>query len=344
MKAVVYSTKKFEKEFLTRANNKRHDLFFMTNRLSESTVDYAKGKDAVILFSGDVCNEKVIEKLAEYKIKYINIRSSGYDNIDLKAAEKHGIHVANVTQFSPFAIAEHTIMLMLSLSRKLLPSYKQIHDYNFNVDKLLGSDLHTKTVGIIGLGNVGSSVAQVLNAFGCQILAYDTVMKKNLARKFHFNYVDFKTLLKESDIISLHVPLNEATHHLINEEAISEMKDGVMLINTARGGVVKTTAAIEGILSGKIGSMGLDVYENESGLFFEDHSNDTRRDELMVKLLGLKNVIVTGHQAFLTEKSLSILAEYTIQNLDLWQNAQESTNELIHYTMKSKPKKDLITL
>jgi len=316
MKVVAYSINPFEKEFLIRANQKKHDITLISNALSLETTPYAKGKDAVLVFTNDDVSEDVINKLADLGVKYIGTRSKGTDHIDKKVAEKRGIKLANVPVYSPQAIAEHTVALALALSRNLVKANANIHDFDFRLDDLMGFNFSGKTVGLIGMGQIGIATASIFKSMGCHVIGYDA----NIHEKHdHVPLTSLNELLAESDIISLHAPLTDETKHIINKLTIRQMKPNVMLINTSRGGLINTADVLNALESGKIGYLGLDVYEFEKGLFFEDHENDKKRDALLDKLISYPNVLVTPHQAFLTAESLQEIANQTIKNLDLWQ-------------------------
>jgi len=315
MKVVAYSIQAFEKEFLIKANQKKHDITLISNRLTEETVGFAAGKDAVVVFTNDDVSKTIIEKLAAFGVKFIATRSVGTDHIDKLAAANNGIKVANVPMYSPEAIAEHTIALTLALSRHLAVANRHSRHFNFRLDELVGFNLFGKTVGIIGLGHIGLVTAKLFSAFGCRVLGYDIEPVTDIA----INLVTLDELLMQSDIVSLHAPLTDETRHIINDATIALMKDGVMLINTSRGGLIDTVHVADALFAGKIGYLGLDVYENEKGLFFEDHEHDEHKDALLTKLLSHPNVLVTPHQGFLTREALQEIAAKTISNLDLWQ-------------------------
>lgn len=315
MKVVAYSIKEFEKEFLARANNKHHDITLISNSLSLETAMYAEGKEAVVVFTNDDVSEPVINKLADLGIKYIATRSLETDHIDRKAASLRQMKVANVPSYSPQSIAEYSVMLALSLSRKIVPTVNSSKEFDFRIDHHIGFNFYGKTVGIIGLGNVGKATAAIYNGMGCKVIAYDINYHdtKSVAEK-----VSLDTLLAESDIISLHVPINEDTKYLINNQSISKMKNGVMLINTGSGELIKTNDVLNALKSRKIAYLGLDGYEFERSLFFTDHRLDTNKDNILEQLLAFPNVIISPHQAFLTKEALQEIANLTIKNLDNW--------------------------
>lgn len=328
MKVLVYSAKDFEIPYLEKANQRKHQLDFTKDALCSQTAMKAVGYDAISIFSADEACFLTIEKLKEFGVKYIALRSVGYDNVNLRAASRLDIRVANVPAYSPYAIAEHAIALLLALNRKLIESNFRVNHYNFNLNNLVGFDLNNKTVGIVGTGKIGAVTSKIMHGFGCKLLAYDIVEDETLKERYNIRYTSLTELCEQADIISLHVPLNTETHQLINEELISVMKDGVVLINTARGSVINTEDVIDGLKSAKIGALGMDVYENEKGIFFKDHSQEIPHDDLLLKLNAMPNVLITGHHAFLTEEALTNIAETTVYNFDCWESGKESENEL----------------
>ena len=321
MRVVAYSIKTFEKEFLAKANQKKHDITLISNPLGLETALYAEGKDAVIVFTNDDLSAPVINKLADMGIRYIATRSVGTDHIDLAQAAKRSIKVANIPAYSPESIAEFAVALVLALSRKLVSTVDHSREFDFTSNPHPGFSLHGKTVGIIGLGNTGLAAAAIFKGFGCKVIGYDI---STLSKSASVKPVGLERLLQEADIISLHVPLTPASHHLINRESISLMKPGVMLINTSRGAVVNTADALDALNSGQIGYLGLDVYENEKGLFLSDRHLDPSCDNLLARLVQHPNVIVTPHQAYLTVEALNEIAIRTIQNLDQWQKNNQT--------------------
>ncbi|WP_339626602.1 2-hydroxyacid dehydrogenase [uncultured Winogradskyella sp.] len=328
MKVVVFSSKDFEIPYLEEANKGRHQLTFIKESLSSKTAIKAVGYDAISIFSADDACFNTIEKLRDFGVKFIALRSAGYDNVSLRTATRLGLKVANVPEYSPNAIAEHAVALLLAVNRKLIVSNQRVKYFNFNLNNLVGFDLKNKTVGIIGTGRIGAVMTKIMHGFGCNILGYDLDQNQELVTKYNLRYTTLKELCAEADIISLHVPLNTATHQLINEDLIYEMKDGVILINTARGAVINTEAVIEGLKNRKIGALGMDVYENEKGVFFSDHSLNIPDDDLLIALNARPNVLITGHHAFLTEEALTSIAEATIYNLDCWMAKKDTENEL----------------
>lgn len=328
MKTLVYSAKDFEIPYLEKANCKKHEFTFLEASLSSESAVKAIGYEAISISSAGKASPIVIEKLKDFGIKHITLRAVGHDNVNLNVANTFGIKVANVPAYSPYAIAEHAIGLLLTLNRKLIEANKRVKSFNFDLNNLIGFDLNNKTIGIVGTGKIGVIMTKIMHGFGCELLGYDVVENKELTKRYGMQYQSLEALCKKADIISLHVPLNSETHHLIDENLIDKMKPGVVIINTARGAVLNTEDVIKGLRSGIIGALGIDVYEKESNLFFTNHSNDIITDEMIIKLNAMHNVLITGHQAFLTEEALTNIAETTIYNLDCWSENRETENEL----------------
>ncbi|TVZ28680.1 D-lactate dehydrogenase [Gillisia sp. Hel_I_86] len=328
MKTTVFSTHKFEEPHLLSANKGRHELKLLEVRLAQNTASLAQGTEAISLFTSDDASAEVLEKLSALGVKYIALRTAGYNNVATEKAAELGIKISRVPAYSPYAIAEHTMALILALNRKLIRANNRVRDMNFSLNGLTGFDLNGKTVGVIGTGKIGAILVKILYGFGCKILAQDIIEDKNLISSYGVKYTDYKTICRQADIISLHVPLISSTRHLIDSKHISLMKPGIMLINTSRGGLVDTKAVIEGLKTGKIGYFGIDVYEEEEGLFFEDHSEDILQDDVIARLMTFNNVLITSHQAFLTETALTNIADTTIYNLDCFEKGTVSGNEV----------------
>jgi len=327
MDVMIYSTRKFEKNHLEKALS-QHQLHLSDTRLTIETAALAQGSDAVCIFVNDDASAPVLEKLKKAGIKYLALRSAGFNHVDLNVAQRLGFKVARVPEYSPAAIAEHTIALMLGLNRKMIRAHNRVRDMNFSLEGLTGFDMSGKTAGIIGTGKIGQVVARILYGFNCNILAYDPFPNEDIQKKFGVKYTDLTTLFHECDIITLHLPLTGESRYMINQENIDKMKHGVMLINTSRGALVNTRDVINGLKTGKIGYFGLDVYEEEEGLFFEDHSDDIVQDDVIARLMTFQNVLITSHQAFLTQEALSKIAETTGYNIDCWEKGVPSENEL----------------
>ncbi|NIJ15388.1 NAD(P)-dependent oxidoreductase [Sphingobium vermicomposti] len=317
MDVAVFSTRNYDREFLDRANNAAgglHELRYFEAGLSEQTVSLAAGAGAVCAFVNDRLDRGVLTELHAHGTRLLALRSAGFNHVDLEAAEALGIAVARVPAYSPQAIAEHTVALILSLNRKLHRAYVRVREGNFALDGLLGFNLGTRTVGIVGTGRIGAVVAHILRGFGCRLLAFDPAPDEEL-RRLGVEYVEFSELMKQSDIISIHCPLTPQTHHLINGVSLQMIRKGAMLINTSRGAVVDTPAVIAGLKSGRIGALGLDVYEEEGDLFFKDLSDTMLQDDVFARLLTFPNVLITGHQGFFTREALAAIAEITIENI-----------------------------
>jgi D-lactate dehydrogenase len=328
MKVAVFSTKSYDKQFLEAANAYYgHELLFFEPRLTCDTAILASGIPAVCAFVNDQLDEKTLKVLAKQETHLIALRAAGYNNVDLKAATKLGLTIVRVPAYSPYAVAEHTIGLILALNRRIHRAYNRVREGNFSLDGLLGFDLNGQTVGIVGTGKIGVIVSQILKGFGCQLLTYDLHPNPE-CEALGTKYVELPELFQKSDIISLHCPLTPETYHLINAQAVEQMKPGVMLINTSRGALIDTQAVINSLKSRQIGYLGLDVYEQESDLFFEDLSFDVIQDDVFQRLLTFPNVLITGHQAFFTENALKNIAETTLSNITDFEQCKLSPNQV----------------
>ena len=315
MKVVFFSSKAYDQQFFSKTNKEHeHELKFLEVSLNESTAVLAKGHEVVCIFVNDVANKKVLQVLAEQGIKLVALRCAGFNNVDLNMAGELGIKVVRVPAYSPHSVAEHTVALILTLNRKTHRAYNRVKEGNFALNGLMGFDLHGRTIGIIGLGKIGLVTAKILKGFGCRVLGYD-ITEHEEAQEIGIEFSDLDTLYKESDIISLHCPLTPQTYHMISDESISKMKDGVMIINTSRGATIDTRAVIKGLKSEKIAYLGLDVYEEEADLFFEDLSDKVIKDDVFMRLLSFNNVLITGHQAFFTTDAMQAIASVTLQNI-----------------------------
>lgn len=330
MKVAIFDTHRFEKETLQQAATGTHELIFLDVRLSAKTAALAAEAEAACIFVNDSGNEETLRALSEQNITHLALRSAGFNHVDLSAAKSLGFSVANVPEYSPHAVAEHTVAMILALNRKIVRANRRIMELNFSLNGLVGFDLNGKTVGIVGLGRIGSVVAKILHGFGCHVLGFDAYPNLDLTSKYDVQFVDIDSLCKKSDIITLHTPLNKDTNHLVNKERLSLMKPGVMLINTSRGGLVDTKAVINSLKKRHVGYLGIDVYEEEAGLFFEDHSDDDLlMDDTISRLMTFKNVLITSHQAFLTTTALSNIANTTMNNISCWERGEVSPNDLI---------------
>jgi D-lactate dehydrogenase len=316
MRIAVFSTRSYDEEFLGPAfDGSEHELVFLLPRLTAETLPLAAGFDAVCVFVQDRLDRGVLEALALAGVRLVALRCAGFNNVDLAAAAEFGITVVRVPAYSPYAVAEFTVGLMLALNRKIHRAANRVREWNFALDGLLGFDFHGRTVGIIGTGQIGAGVARIMHGFGCRLLAADIRENPELLA-LGARYCSHDELFAASDIVTLHCPLVKETFHLISEGAISRMKSGVMLTNTSRGAVIDTRAVIEGLKCGQIGSLGIDVYEEEENLFFQDLSNYVSQDDMLARLLTFPNVLVTGHQAFFTRDALEKIAATTRANVD----------------------------
>ena len=315
MKIAFFSVNDFEKPFLLRANEKhQHELHFFSERLTERTAALAADFPAVSCFVTDELNKNVLAILAENHTRTIALRSAGFSHVDLNAAKNFRLIVTRVPAYSPYAVAEFAVGLILALNRKIHRAYARVREQNFSLDGLMGFDLHQRTVGIIGTGKIGTVFAKIMQGFGCKLLAVDLV-PNDICKNRGVTYVSPEELYQKSDIISLHCPLTPDTNHLIDETALANMKTGVMLINTGRGALVNTKSIIQALKNGKLGYLGIDVYEEEENLFFHNLSETIIQDDIFARLLTFPNVIVTGHQAFFTEEALTNISKITLNNI-----------------------------
>ncbi|MDP3489730.1 MAG: 2-hydroxyacid dehydrogenase [Phenylobacterium sp.] len=326
MRIAVFSARPYDQQFLSEANaGLEHELVFFEAPLSPATRRLAAGFEAVCVFVNDELNANLLRDMQAEGLRLVALRASGFNNVDVAAAQDCGITVCRVPAYSPHAVAEHTLALILTLNRKTHRAFNRVREGNFALDGLLGFDLKGKTAGVVGTGAIGQIVCEILLGFGCEVVAHDPSPNRQLLEQ-GVTYLPVEELLSRCDIVSLHCPLTEATRHLIDGPAIARMKPGVMLINTSRGAVVDTVAVIAGLKSGAVGSLGLDVYEEEAGLFFEDRSARFIDDDVFARLLTFPNVLVTGHQAFFTREALEAIAQITLANV----TAFESTGRALH--------------
>ncbi len=314
MKVAVFSARPYDQACLDLANGGRHSLAYFEAHLCRESAALAAHAQAICVFVNDRLDRVTLQALATGGTRLVALRCTGFNNVDLDAAAEFGLSIARVPAYSPHAVAEHTVALILSLNRHIHRAYARVREGNFSLDGLLGFDMHGRTVGIVGTGKIGIALVRIMSGFGCQILATDPVSNGELIQ-LGGRYVTLPELIAASDIVSLHCPLTAETRHMIDAEAIDWMKPGVMLINTSRGAVVDTRAVIAGLKSGKIGQLGLDVYEEEGDIFFDDHSEQLIQDDVFARLLTFPNVLVTGHQAFFTSEALTAIAETTIANI-----------------------------
>jgi D-lactate dehydrogenase len=327
MKIAVFSAKSYDREFLEAANDGRHELAYFDVRLGQNSAALAQGHEAVCAFVNDRLDRATLAALASQGVRLIALRSAGFNHVDLPAARELGLTVARVPAYSPQAVAEHTAALILCLNRKIHKAYARVREGNFALEGLLGFDLSGRTVGLIGTGKIGLAAARIMHGFGCHVLAYDPYPDPEL-EAIGGRYAPVGEVLERADILSLHCPLTPETHHLIDRKAIGRMKAGVMLINTSRGAVVDARSLIAGLKSGKIGAVGLDVYEEEADLFFEDLSDKTIQDDVFARLLTFPNVVITGHQGFFTHEAMTAIAETTIGNVSAFEDTGRALHEV----------------
>ena len=330
MKIAFFDTKPYDKPSFDKYGKEYGVEFkYFETKLNEDTVDLAHGFDGVCAFVNDTVNAKVIDKLCDMGIKTVALRCAGFNNVDMKHAFGR-IHVLRVPAYSPYAVAEHTMALLLTSIRRIHKAYIRTKDFNFSLSNLTGFDLHGKTVGVIGTGRIGRGFIDICRGFGMKVLAYDKFPANGLDNGDTVKYVELDEIFKNSDIISLHCPLTEDTHHIIDETALEKCKRGVVILNTSRGALVDAEALLQGIKSRKVGAACLDVYEEESELFFEDNSGHIMEDDTLARLISMPNVLVTSHQAFLTEEALENIAETTVKNIVQLFETNQCPNELCY--------------
>jgi len=329
MRLAVFDTHRFDREALEAANARYgHTLVFFEPRLTAQTARLAQGFEAVCAFVNDKVSAEVLEVLHAGGTRLVALRSAGYNHVDLVAADRLGLRVVRVPEYSPYAVAEHAVALVLALNRRIHQAYSRVRDWNFSLDGLVGFDLHGKTVGVVGTGRIGAAAARIFHGFGCRLLCFDAAPDARLERELGVRYVPLETLYREADIVTLHVPLTPGTHHLVNAEALERMKRGVMLINTGRGALIDSRALIAALKRGHIGAAGLDVYEEEEGIFFQDLSGQVLQDDVLARLLTFPNVLVTSHQAFLTREALGNIADTTLGSVQAFERGAPLAHEV----------------
>lgn len=331
MKVAFFDTHRFDRAVFEQENSalgSPHEFFFIEARLTADTAVIAKGFPAICVFVNDAVNRDVIATLAADGLKLIALRSAGFNHVDLSACRDCKVKVVRVPAYSPYAVAEHALTLLLALNRKIHRAYLRVRELNFSLDGLVGFDLHGKTIGIIGTGKIGEAFARIVKGFGCRVLAYDIAPNERLISEKLVEYRDLRDLYRESDVLSLHVPLTANTRHIIDAQALSLMKPGVVLINTGRGGLIDTKALIDALKRGSLGAAGLDVYEEEEGVFFFDLSEKGLQDDVLARLLTFPNVLITAHQAFLTQEALQEIARTTIGNILKFEQGKELEDEV----------------
>ena len=329
MKVAIFSTQSYEREYFDKFNvDNQHELVYFEASLNADTTDLAKGFEAVCIFVGDKMDKKAIEKLAKIGVKLIDLRSAGFNHVDIETAKKEGIKILRVPAYSPQAVAEHAVALILALNRKTHKVYNRVREGNFSLENLMGFNLFGKTVGVIGTGKIGATFCKIMLGFGCKVIAYDLIESEELKTQ-GIEYKHFDDVLKESDIISLHCPLTPETHHLFNSIVFDTMKKGAMLINTGRGGLIKTEHAAIALKNKQLGYLGIDVYEQEEGLFFKDLSESIIQDDLIERLMSFHNVLITPHQGFFTDEAVEQITKITLKNFTDFEEGLPLENEVI---------------
>lgn len=335
MKVAVFSSKSYDIQFLDEANKKfGHELTYFETRLRSRTVNLTRDFDAVCVFVNDRLDEETIEVLAEYNCKAIVLRSAGFNNVNLEKAFEKKIRILRVPAYSPEAVAEHALALILTLNRKTHKAYNRVREGNFSLERLTGFNLHKKVIGVVGTGRIGSVFCKIMIGMGCEVIAFDRFQNQELIH-MGVKYLNFEDLLKKSDIISLHCPLTSETHHIINSKALDMMKKGAMLINTSRGALVNTHDVVNSLKDRRLGYLGIDVYEQEEKLFFKDLSETIIQDDLILRLVGFPNVLITSHQAFFTSEALEQIAYITMKNIQDVKDGVDSENEIKPSALKS---------
>jgi D-lactate dehydrogenase len=327
MKIAFFSTKSYDKTYFDRFN-KTHSITYFETSLTTDTANLSVGHDAICVFVNDKLTKETLDILQKNGVKAIFLRCAGYNNVDIPSAYARGFKVYRVPAYAPQAVAEHALALIMTLNRKTHKAYNRVREFNFSIEHLEGFTVYGKTVGVIGTGNIGTAFCHIMLGLGCKVIAYDIVENQALTDK-GVQYCSFDELLTQSDIISLHCPLYGQTQHLINAIALEKMKDNVMLINTSRGGLIDSKAVIQALKTKKIGYLGIDVYEQEAGIFFEDISDLVMQDDVIARLMTFPNVLITGHQGFLTEEALSEIAQITLQNCADFEKGKKSENEVL---------------
>ncbi|MCF7848522.1 MAG: 2-hydroxyacid dehydrogenase [Kiritimatiellales bacterium] len=329
MKTAFFSTKPYDRVYFDAANaDGAHEIIYFETRLTRVTLKLAEGCSCVCAFVNDSLDASVLIALAKQGTKLVALRCAGFNNVDVNSATDLGITIVRVPAYSPYAVAEHTVALMLTLNRKTYWAHSRVREGNFSLDGLLGFDMHGKTVGIIGTGKIGECTARIMQGFGCRLIAYDKYRNPVCENELGMDYVSQDQLFSRADIITLHCPLLSETHHLINHDAIAKMKRDVMIINTSRGALIDTKAAIDGLKSGKIGYLGIDVYEEEEDIFFEDKTFEILTDDVFARLTTFPNVMITGHQAYFTREAVARIAETTLENITAYEKGKELANQV----------------
>lgn len=329
MKIAVFSTKSYDQEYFENYSiDSQYTFSFFETALNKDTASLTNGFDAVCIFVNDSVDKNTIEILSKNGIRLIALRCAGFNNVDIEAAKSNNIKVVRVPAYSPEAVAEHAVALILTLNRKTHKAYNRVREGNFSLKNLIGFNLYGKTIGVIGTGQIGATFCRIIKGFGCKIIAFDVSKSSELVQQ-GVEYLSLDEVFQESDILSLHCPLNASTKHIVNEKSIALMKDGVMIINTSRGALINTAHVITGLTSKKIGYLGIDVYEQEEKLFFEDLSESIIEDDLILKLISFPNVLITSHQAYFTKEAMDEITTTTLQNIEAFDKNLELKNEVV---------------
>ena len=328
MRIAVFSTKSYDRDYFEKYNENYHFVFtFFETALNANTAKITAGFDVVCVFVNDTVDKATVKLLSENGVKLIALRCAGYNNVDIESAKQHHIKVVRVPAYSPEAVAEHAMALILTLNRKTHKAYNRVREGNFSLKNLIGFNLYGKTVGVIGTGQIGAAFCKVAKGFGCNVIAFDIAQDPELV-DLGITYLSLEEVFKQSDIISLHCPLNLHTKHLIDQASIYSMKQGVMIINTSRGALIDTPDVIEGLITNKIGYLGIDVYEQEENLFFEDLSEHIIKDEMILRLMSFPNVLITSHQAYFTKEAMDKITTTTLENIRCFEKHLELKNEV----------------
>jgi len=331
MKIAFFDTRRFDREAFSNWNGKtdhRHELTFLEPRLTVKTAQLATGFACACCFVNDDLGARTLEHLSQGGVRLVALRSAGYNHVDLRAADRLGLRVVRVPAYSPHAVAEHAVALLLAVNRKIHRAHNRVRELNFSLEGLVGHDVFGKVIGVVGTGRIGSAFARIMHGFGCTVFAFDPHPNEELRKEGIATYVDLDEIYRRSHAISLHIPLTPQSHHMINEESLSKMRQGVYLVNTSRGALIDSRALIRALKSGKVGAAGLDVYEEEEGIFFQDLSDEVMRDDTLARLLTFPNVLVTAHQAFLTHEALGQIARTTLENITAFETGARLDNEV----------------
>jgi len=334
MNIAFFNTKSYDQQYFDQFN-KGHEITYLPVPLNERTASLSAGNEAICCFVNDRMNAETIQQLKAFGIRLIALRCAGFNNVDLEAAARAGMKVVRVPAYSPYAVAEHAVALILTLNRKTHKAYNRVREGNFSLERLMGFDIHGKTIGVIGTGKIGALFAGIMKGFGSRVVAYDIYPDTALIQQ-GVTYLKLDELLKQSDIVSLHCPLTRETKYIINKDSIKNMKKGAMLINTSRGALIETNAVVAALKSHHLGYLGIDVYEQEEKLFFSDLSETIIEDDVLMRLMSFPNVLITSHQGFFTEEALTQIAQTTLENISAFEQGKKLANEVIYQPAGAK--------